>query len=138
MSNKKSGNDFEKEFCQLASMEGFWAHILQDNHNGQPADVIIAKNGKAALVDCKDCEKEIFPFDRIEENQELSMTKWLKTGNRNAVFVFKISSGIRVSPFQLLYNLREQGIKQLNLAQILEYSWSLEQWMEAFNADNSQ
>jgi len=138
MSNKKSGNDFEKDFCKLASKAGFWAHILQDNHNGQPADVIITKNGKAALVDCKDCEKDIFLFNRIEENQELSMTKWLKTGNRNTVFVLKVSSGVRVSPFQLLYNLREHGIKQLNLDQILEYSWSLEEWMEGFDENNSQ
>jgi len=138
MSNKKSGNDFEKEFCKLASKAGFWAHVLQDNHNGQPADVIITKNGKAALVDCKDCENDIFSLSRVEENQELSMKKWIMTGNRYAVFVFKLSEGVRVTPFQLLDNLKGLGVKQLNLAQILEYSWSLDEWMEGFNADNSQ
>lgn len=138
MSNKKNGNDFEKEFCQIVSKAGFWAHMLSANSRGQPADVIIAKNDKTALVDCKDCENDVFSLSRIEENQELSMTKWIKTGNHRAVFALKFSSGIRIAPFSLLHSLSEHGFKQLNSSQILEYSWSLEEWLEACNADIDQ
>ncbi len=137
MSNKKAGTYFEKEFCQLASKAGFWAHILNVNARGQPADVIIAKNSKTALVDCKDCETDVFKFSRIEENQELSMTKWVTRGNRRAVFALKVSMGIRVIPFTLLYSLREKGLKQLNLAQMLEYSWPFEEWVGAFDGNDS-
>jgi Holliday junction resolvase len=75
MSNKATGTSFEKEFCKLASEHGFWAHMLQGNTQGQPSDVILAKNGKAALIDCKVCENNKFLFSRIEENQDLAMTK---------------------------------------------------------------
>jgi len=138
MSNKQAGTDFEKEFCQLVSKAGFWAHMLNANMRGQPADVIIAKNGKTALVDCKDCEHDIFPFSRIEENQELSMKKWLITGNRNAVFVLKVSSGIRVIPFNILNTYKETGDKQFNLAQIHKFGKPLKDWVDEFNAYNNK
>lgn len=138
MSNKKSGTDFEKEFCQLASKAGFWAHILQDNRNGQPADIILSKDNIAVLVDCKDCERKVFPLSRIEENQELAMRKWLNAGNEYALFALKIENDVRILIFKTLIILRSSGVKQLNLTQILEYSYSFESWAGAFNADNSK
>jgi len=44
MSNKKEGDDFENDFCRLACNYGFWAHRMNTNKNGQPADVIMCKN----------------------------------------------------------------------------------------------
>ena len=45
MSNKKLGNSFEAELCEILSMYGFWAHNLAQNSDGQPADVLASKNG---------------------------------------------------------------------------------------------
>ena len=53
MSNKKIGNDFEAELCEMLSLYGFWCHNLAVKSEGQPADVIAARNGKAYLIDCK-------------------------------------------------------------------------------------
>ena len=131
-SNKKSGSDFETDFCILASSAGFWAHCIKDNKNGQPADVIVSKNNTTALVDCKDCENDIFPLSRIEENQELAMTKWLSCGNLYADFALKTSDGIRIIGIEELLELRDQGIKKLNLAQIIENSISFSEWVEVF------
>lgn len=39
-SNKKNGNYFEEEFCELLALHGFWAHNMAQNQGGQPADVI--------------------------------------------------------------------------------------------------
>ena len=39
-SNKKNGNHFEEEFCELLALHGFWAHTMAQNQVGQPADVI--------------------------------------------------------------------------------------------------
>lgn len=138
MSNKKTGTKFEEEFCKLASEHGFWAHMLQGNRYGQPSDVIITKNGKSALIDCKVCESNKFLFSRIEENQELAMSKWIKTGNNYAEFALKISIGVRIIPFRLLCSLREAGNKQINYSQILEYSIPFEEWVVNFNGDNCQ
>ncbi|WP_246241028.1 hypothetical protein [Anaerocolumna sedimenticola] len=45
LNNKKAGTDFEYEFIHTLSKYGFWVHKLQDNHNGQPFDVIAARQG---------------------------------------------------------------------------------------------
>ena len=52
-SNKKNGNHFEEEFCELLALHGFWAHNMAQNQVGQPADVIAVKNGIPVLIDCK-------------------------------------------------------------------------------------
>ena len=41
--NKTSGNRFEQDFANLLAEHGFWAHVMQQNKAGQPAD-IIARN----------------------------------------------------------------------------------------------
>ena len=61
MSNKSAGMQFEREFAARLAAEGFWVHRFQDNKNGQPCDVIVARNGEAYLFDCKDCNRCIQP-----------------------------------------------------------------------------
>ena len=48
--NKKNGNHFEEEFCELLALHGFWAHNMAQNQVGQPADVIAVKNGIPVLI----------------------------------------------------------------------------------------
>ena len=50
MSNKSAGTQFEREFAARLAAEGFWVHRFQDNKNGQPCDVIAARNGEAGLM----------------------------------------------------------------------------------------
>ena len=76
-SNKKIGNDFEREFAELLFEHGFWVHVFAQNKDGQPADIIAVKNKKAYLIDCKVCStKKGFDISRMEENQDLSMDLW--------------------------------------------------------------
>lgn len=161
MSNKKAGNDFEDQFAELAGSKGFWAHRMTANVDGQPADVIICKNNIPVLVDCKDCKNNVFKLSRIEENQELAMTKWLEKGNKYALFALKVSSeeymipyekqgnkyaffALKVSsevymiPYEKMISLRESGMKQLNYSKITEYGNSFDEWVVFFDADNSQ
>lgn len=119
--NKKNGMAFEKEFCQLASNIGFWVHRLIENVNGQPADLILCKKNIPVLIDCKVCESNKFLFSRIEENQELAMTKWLELGNKHALFALKIENEIILIPFTTLRELKQAGYKQLNKDQIKEF-----------------
>ena len=51
MSNKSAGTQFEREFASRLAAEGFWVHRFQDNKNGQPCDVIAARDGEAYLFD---------------------------------------------------------------------------------------
>ena len=47
VSNKKLGNDFEQEFCNILSSKGYWVHNFANRKNGHPADVIAVKDGAA-------------------------------------------------------------------------------------------
>ena len=92
MSNKKLGNDFESQFCEILSQEGYWCHLFAQNSAGQPADVIAVRNGKAYLIDCKVCINDTFPFSRIESNQHTAMTLWKQSGNGYGWFALELSN----------------------------------------------
>lgn len=81
MNNKKLGNNFESAFCEILFEKGFWTHNIAQNQDGQPADVIAARNGKTYLIDCKVCSNRGFALSRLEENQDSSMRLWRSCGN---------------------------------------------------------
>ena len=84
--NKRIGSIFERKVAQLLSGHGYWVHLLRDNQNGQPADMIAAKDGVALLIDAKHCAGAYFDTKRLEANQHLSMEKWRDTGNGSGLF----------------------------------------------------
>ena len=95
ITNKKLGNDFETEFCEILRAHGFWAHNFAQKKEGQPADVIASRDGRPALIDCKVCStKRGFRLDRREENQLLAMELWSKTGNGFGWFALKFDDEI--------------------------------------------
>jgi Holliday junction resolvase len=96
MSNKKDGNNFEREFADLLYNMGFWVHLLSQNQAGQPADVLAVRNGKAYLIDCKVCSGKGFSTSRIEENQTLAMSEWYARGNGVAWFAIKFKNSSEV------------------------------------------
>lgn len=91
MSNRKVGNAFESEFCEMLFQHGFWVHNLAQNQAGQPADVIAVRKNKAHLIDCKVCENDVFPFLRIEPNQHSAMSLWQECSNDGAWFALQLT-----------------------------------------------
>ena len=73
MNNKAAGTRFERELASILADYCYWVHLFQDNHNGQPCDIIAARNGHAYLIDCKDCQGNFFQLGRMEENQMNAM-----------------------------------------------------------------
>ena len=103
MSNRAKGNKFEKELCDILSKHGFWVHNFAQNSAGQPADIIAVMNGTPVLIDCKDCDKEYFPFSRVEDNQRLAMKHWIRCGNAWCYFAVKVPNGtIYMIPYNLI------------------------------------
>lgn len=128
--NKKVGNSFEKSLCLSLSGYGFWAHNLTQNAQGQPFDVIAAKDGKSYPIDCKVCEKNIFKMERVEENQALAMTLWRVTGNGDGWFVLKLNNG---EVFFLTFGqLEELAVVKtvLSESEIRHHGLSLRKWVE--------
>lgn len=129
--NKKVGNAFEQEFCEILAQHGFWAHNLAQNRQGQPFDVIAAKDGAAYVFDCKVCEDDVFDLSRIEENQENAMLLWESKGNRTGRFVFKLSSGdMKIVPLRYLLKLRDDlNEKSIHLSSKNYHLRDLKEWL---------
>lgn len=129
MSNKSQGNTFENEFCNILSHNGFWCHRLQDNKNGQPADIIAAKYGRSFLIDCKDCTGTKFELRRIEENQKNAMRLFEECGNQEGLFAIRYADGeIYIIYIQLLLRLMSAGIKAVNEKDMNLFGFKLEDW----------
>ena len=111
MSNKKDGSAFEREFAEKLSVNGYWVHLLRDNQNGQPFDLIAVRDGEAFAFDCKDCASEKFLLSRIEENQKTAMGLWMECGNNEPML--KYSDAM---------DLEEIGIKALSGGNLAIYT----------------
>lgn len=129
MTNKKSGNNFESQFCEILYGNGFWVHNMAQNQDGQPADVIAVKNGRSYLIDCKVCSKRGFALSRVEENQDLSMDLWKSCGNGVGWFAMLL-------PRDRIYMVSHDFIKRsmhtmsyLNEETICKNCVSLREWL---------
>lgn len=83
MNNKKIGNQMEKKVAEYFAGEGYWVHRLQDNHNGQPFDMIAIRENKAYCMECKHCIGNVFNLSRLEFNQKNAFEKLSKNGSEN-------------------------------------------------------
>ena len=127
--NKKLGNDFEQELCQILADHGFWTHNFANRKNGQPADVIAVKDTTAYLIDAKVCTYEVFPFRRIEDNQQLAMDMWIECGNIEPYFALKCRNEIYMVGYTTIKDLMRNGKKQLNLEDMNKYGMRLATWL---------
>lgn len=84
-SNKRDGSAFERCFAKALSKNA-WVHILRDNANGQPFDVIAVCSNTTYAYDCKLCKGNVFWCSRIEVNQRLAFERMLKHGNKYCYF----------------------------------------------------
>lgn len=132
MTNKKLGNDFESQFCEILFEQGYWCHNLAQNQVGQPADVIAVRNGKAYLIDCKVCVNDTFPFSRIESNQHTAMTLWKQSGNGYGWFALRLSdNNIFMIDHDLMIAL-SLNQSSINRDLITHYGIPLETWVVRF------
>ena len=111
MTNKKIGNDFEQEYAEILSENGWWVTLLTPKRHigSQPADIIAVKNNKAILIDCKTCESHLFPISRIEFNQRNAYKKFKECGNDNYYLVIKYNKKI------YKVNMKEIDFTQKNI-----------------------
>lgn len=129
MINKKLGNDFEKELSEILYDAGYWVHLLNQNKNGQPADIIAVKDTTAYLIDAKVCTYEVFPFRRIEDNQQLAMDIWIECDNIEPYFALKVRNEVYMVGYTTINDLMRKGKKQLNLEDMNKYGTRLATWL---------
>lgn len=131
MSNRKTGNMFEQELCELLYREGFWVHNLAQNQSSQTADIIAVKNRKAYLIDAKVCLNNRFDLTKIEGNQHSAMWLWNECGNESGWFSLRLSDGsIHMYSYDMLKHLYEvRGYRNLSKKHIGESSICIEKWV---------
>ena len=128
MNNKKLGNSFESELCEILYKHGFWTHNMAQNAAGQPADVIAVKDREAFLIDCKVCSQDKFQYSRIEENQDLSMSLWNECGNGVGWFALKFNSDTYMVDREAIRVCSERHpAMTAELAEM--YGYPLEDWL---------
>lgn len=127
-SNRAIGNAFEQELCELLFDEGFWAHNLNQDNSGQPADVIAVRNGKAQLIDCKNCSAKGFDLRRIESNQQTAMQLWNECGNGQAWFALKIDGEIWMLSSSIAMEL-EGCMYHISFEKIYEIATPFAEWV---------
>ena len=129
MINKKLGNDFEQELCEILADAGFWVHNFANRKNGQPVDIIAVKRSIPYLVDAKECTLEVFKFSRVEENQKLSMNLWIECGNTTPYFALKARNDVYMIPYTTIKDLMKSGKKQINLEEMNKYGTRIATWL---------
>ena len=128
MSNRKDGTDFERELCEKLSKFGFWVYRCPQSADGQPADIIAARNGKTYLIDAKVCKNDTFPLSRIEENQRLAMEYFFECGNNVGWFAMKTSKDIFMIPLSILIELLRRGAKMISGDNFEFFGRRLDSW----------
>lgn len=131
MNNRKTGNYFEQELCELLFEKGFWVHNLAQNQAGQPADIIAVKNKKAYLIDAKVCSNNRFDLTRIEENQHSAMGLWRECKNETGWFAIQLTNDevymYSYDMLEHLYNIR--GYRNLSSDHIRNNAIPFEKWV---------
>lgn len=134
MSNKSIGSRFEKDFAAVLADNWFWVHLFQDNKNGQPCDVIAARNGHAYLFDCKDCQGDYFQLSRLEENQYNAMHLFELTGNSRGKLAIQFAPEIiYLVDYWQIKALRDKGIRRINQADCRLYGEDFYIWLNTRN-----
>ena len=121
MNIKQIGNDFEKEFAVWLAKKGMFVYNLPNKTNGQPFDILAAKDNVFFAFECKHCNKDYFPLSRVEDNQIQALEKMKATGNKWHYFVFKFKDEIKYCPakhIQLALKNNEKRIHKERLIPI--------------------
>lgn len=130
ITNKKLGNDFECEFCEILFEKGFWIHNIAQTQVGQPADIIAVRKGKAFLIDCKVCTSNRFTLSRVEDNQHLSMDLWRDCDNGEPWFSIKLGNDIYMVTHWNIKALLNSGQSSMNEQDLHEYGVPLDKWLK--------
>lgn len=129
--NRSVGTRFEAELCETLGQHGFWAHNMQQNAAGQPADIIAVRGAYHVLIDCKHISDDKgFPFSEIRENQRSAMKMFQRRCGRLCYFAFKLPDDtVWLITLDRMDTLAARGKKGLTDEEIRTQTWSLESWL---------
>jgi len=130
--NRTVGGEFEQKLAETLAANGFWAHVLQQNKSGQPADIIAAKGRYHTLIDCKVISTEKgFPLSRIESNQRSAMTMFQRRAAELCWFAFRLPDmSIWMMSIGRMLVRETEGMTHLSEKVIREQALTLADWLK--------
>ena len=130
--NRTVGGEFEQKFAEVLAAHGFWAHVLQQNKSGQPADVICAKGKYHTLIDCKVISTEKgFPLRRVEMNQRSAMNLFQRRAAELCWFAFRLPDmSVWMMSIGRILAREKEGLTHLSEKVIREQALTLEAWLK--------
>lgn len=121
-----TGEKFESDFCELLKATGYWAlNIPKNKYGAQPFDIIAICGNSILAVDCKVCEKSVFPLSRIEDNQWLSFQLMSEKTNAKVGIMIYYKGDIYYVPYPFLKEHAEAGASSVRFTRYRKY-WSKE------------
>ena len=121
MSNKELGNSYENYVIRELQKKGYWVHLLKDNQNGQPFDIIAIGSQFILCLDAKHCVGNRFDFKNIRENQLNSFDYLSQFHNPYVIRGFVIgdlNEPLRILTYGELERLKLIGMKSTYLEQL--------------------
>lgn len=109
----KTGKKFELEWAEKLKNNGYWAYLFP-NKQGQPCDIISAKDNRSYFWECKTCKSDTFDCKRLEANQRTASKYIRSCGNDNYFIVIRFKSGINVHKFQDIQDLEKIKYEEQN------------------------
>lgn len=114
MNNKKIGNEFENEACEILQKQGYWVHfITPDNRGAQPFDIIATKDNIPYAIDCKTCVSDTFNINRLEDNQVMAFEYWMKCGNNIPMIWVKHNGYVYILNYVVMKKIESVNLKKI-------------------------
>lgn len=104
----------------FATVYKAWVGYFEKGISGrQPFDIIVITKNFTYCIDVKECSKDYFSFDRVEENQELSFEFIDSLGNDRVEewFVLTHNGVAYMLKYEDYIKLKKQGIKSVKVTE---------------------
>jgi len=110
----------ERVIKYFATVYKAWVGYFEKGISGrQPFDIVVITKNFTYCIDVKECSKDYFSFDRVEENQELSfefidslgndrVEEWFVLTHKGVAYMLKYKDYIK---------LKKQGIKSVKVTE---------------------
>lgn len=124
--SQENGKKFEQKLCEYLSKDGYYVIYNEKGVTGsQPCDIIVIKDNKATMIECKNLEGTgTFPLSRIESNQLHAYRKFKECGNTKFVLAIQWNNSVYIYDFGLIVLMKDK-IKSIDLKGI-EPNWRWE------------
>lgn len=114
MKNHEIGKITEFNAAKFFSKKGYWVYQCPKTPDGQPADLIVAKDNKITLVEVKHCKNDRFNLSRIEPNQFTSYKFFKRKGNTSHKILIVFKSGVCLLDFKYIYIRKKLDEKSID------------------------